>query len=142
VVGLSLVADLGMGLGPGDAARAGLVAARLSAAIALPDPNGAYYTSLLQHCGCTAFSHEAAAWLGGDDIAAKSAGARTNYSDPREMIGTFLAGLAPSAGTLTRVGTIGSAVLRSGRIRAGYSRANCEVASAIARRVGLVACRC
>jgi HD-GYP domain-containing protein (c-di-GMP phosphodiesterase class II)/DNA-binding CsgD family transcriptional regulator len=137
VVGLSLVADLGMGLEPGDAARAGFVAARMSAVLDLPDPSGAYYISLLQHCGCTAFSHEAAAWLGGDDIAAKSAGARTNYSDPREVVGTFLAGLAPSAGTLRRIGTIGTAMLRSGQIRAGYSRANCEVASAIARRVGL-----
>jgi HD-GYP domain-containing protein (c-di-GMP phosphodiesterase class II) len=137
IVGLSLVADLGMGLEPGDAARSCLVATRLADQLNLPGPAETYYTSLLQHCGCTAFSHEAAELFAGDDLAAKHAAVRTNFASPREIVGTYLLGLAPDAGPVGRLRSIGSAVGRSAQVTAGYSRANCEVASAIARRVGL-----
>jgi len=137
LVGLSLVSDLGMGLEPGDAARACLLATRLADRLGLPDAGEAYYTTLLQHCGCTAFSHEAASMLGGDDVAAKYAAVRTDYGDPRDVVSTYLLGLVPGTGPITRLRAMGSAVVNSGRIKNGYTRANCEVAAAIARRSGL-----
>jgi len=137
VVGYSLVSDLGMGQELGDAARACLVATRLAEHLGLPEASEVYYTTLLQHCGCTAFSHEAATFFGGDDLAAKSAALRTDYGDPREVLFTYLLGLAPQEGPLVRLRAMGTAVVRSGRIRAGYTAANCEVAAVTARRVGL-----
>ena len=139
VVGLSLVSDLGMGQEPGDAARACLIAVGLARRAGLSDLSEVYYTSLLQHCGCTAFSHEAAQLLGGDDIAAKAAGLRTDFGQPRQIVSDWLLELAPGTAPLTRLRVAGTAIVRSGQIRGGYATANCEVAAAIARRVGLSA---
>jgi HD-GYP domain-containing protein (c-di-GMP phosphodiesterase class II) len=107
LVGLSRVADMGMGLEPGEAARACLIAARLAAALGVPEPSDVYYTTLLQHVGCTAYAHEAARRFGGDEIAVKAAALRAD----------------PAAGDAA--------------VAAAYSRANCEVAAMTARRVGL-----
>ncbi|HEY7257838.1 MAG TPA: HD domain-containing phosphohydrolase [Gaiellales bacterium] len=137
LVGLSLVADVGMGLEPGEAARATVLAARLAADIGLAAPADAYYTTLLQHIGCTAYAHEAAAMLGGDEIAVKSAAVRTDFGSPREIFTVYLPNLAPHAGLFTRLRAAGVAATRSGRIVAGYSRANCEVAAMTGRRLGL-----
>jgi HD-GYP domain-containing protein (c-di-GMP phosphodiesterase class II) len=137
VVGLSLVSDVGMGQEPGDAARACLIAVGLARRAGLADLSEVYYTSLLQHCGCTAFSHEAAELLGGDDVAAKAAGLHTDFGQPRQVLSDWLMELAPGASPLTRLRVAGTAIVRSGQIRGGYTTANCEVAAAIARRVGL-----
>src|SRR5436190_11665507 len=137
LVGLSLVADVGMGLEPGEAARAALLAAGMAADLGLAAPADVYYTTLLQHIGCTAYAHEAAAMLGGDEIAVKSAAVRTDFGRPREVFTVYLPNLAPHAGLVTRLRTAGVAATRSGRIVAGYSRANCEVAAMTGRRLGL-----
>jgi hypothetical protein len=71
LTGLSVVADIGMGLEPGEAARASLVAVELARAVGAPDLSDVYYTTLLQHIGCTGYAHEAARLLGGDEIAVK-----------------------------------------------------------------------
>ena len=68
LIGLSLVADLGTGLDPGEAARACLLAMRLADEVGAPDRTDVFYTTLLQHLGCTAYAREAAARLGGDEI--------------------------------------------------------------------------
>src|SRR5438105_6312916 len=78
---MSLVADVGMGLEPGEAARATLVAVELATAVGAPDTSDVYYTTLLQHIGCTAYAHEAAALLGGDGIAVKRAVVRISSAD-------------------------------------------------------------
>src|SRR5262249_24753086 len=120
-------------------ARACLIAVGLARRAGLPDLSEVYYTSLLQHCGCTAFSHEAAELLGGDDVAAKAAGLRTDFGQPRQIVSDWLMELAPDAAPPTRLRVAGTAIVRSGQIRGGYATANCEVAAAIARRVGLSA---
>jgi putative nucleotidyltransferase with HDIG domain len=101
------------------------------------EPSDVYYVTLLQHAGCTAYAHEAASLLGGDEIAVKSAAVRTDFSRPREVLGSYLPGLAPSAGALTRLRVAAVAAGRSRHITRGYTRANCEVAALTARRVGL-----
>jgi HD-GYP domain-containing protein (c-di-GMP phosphodiesterase class II) len=137
LAGLSLVADAGMGLEPGEAGRAALVAVELAALADAPDPAEVYYTALLQHIGCTAYAHEAARMLGGDEIAVKRAAVRTNFARPADVAGTYLPSLAPSARLATRLVAAGTAAVRARAIVQGYSRANCEVAARTAERVGL-----
>jgi HD-GYP domain-containing protein (c-di-GMP phosphodiesterase class II) len=137
LAGLSLVSDAGMGLEPGEAARAALVAMELAAAVGAAEPADVYYTTLLQHVGCTAYAHEAAALLGGDEIAVKAAAMRTDFSDPRDIVRTYLPNLAPTARPLMRLRAAGTAAVRGRAIVRGYSRANCEVAARTAERVGL-----
>src|SRR5919205_796376 len=90
LVGLSLVADVGMGLEPGEAGRAAVLAARLTADMGLASPADVYYTTLLQHIGCTAYAHEAAAMLGGDEIAAKRAAVSTDFGNLGEVLRGYL----------------------------------------------------
>jgi putative nucleotidyltransferase with HDIG domain len=131
LAGLSLVADVGMGLEPGEASRAALVAMEL-------DPTAeAYYTTLLQHIGCTAYAHEAARALGGDEIAVKRAAVHTDFARPQEVLRTYLPNLAPSGRLATRLVAAGTAVAKARTVVEGYSRANCEVAARTAERVGL-----
>jgi HD-GYP domain-containing protein (c-di-GMP phosphodiesterase class II) len=137
LVGLSRIADIGMGLEPGEAARAAVIAAVLARELDLPEPSDVYYVTLLQHVGCTAYAHEAAALLGGDEIAVKAAAARTDFDDVGDVLLGYLPRLAPDAGALARLRAAGTATVRARRITAGYSRANCEVAALTARRVGL-----
>ena len=137
LAGLSLVADAGMGLEPGEAARAALVAMELAAAVDAPERRDIYYTTLLQHIGCTAYAHEAAALLGGDEIAVKSAALHTDFADPRDILRSYLPHLAPTADILTRLRAAGTAAVRARDVGRGYSRANCEVAARTAERVGL-----
>jgi HD-GYP domain-containing protein (c-di-GMP phosphodiesterase class II) len=137
LVGLSRIADIGMGLEPGEAARAAVIAAQLTRELDLPEPSDIYYVTLLQHVGCTAYSHEVAALLGGDDIAVKSAAARTDFDDASDVLLRYLARLAPDAGAGTRLRAASVAALRARQITAGYSQANCEVAARTAQRAGL-----
>jgi hypothetical protein len=103
LVGLSLVADVDMGQQPGTSARAGFIAARLVDSLDAENASAVYYTTLLQHVGCTAFAHEGAALLGGDEIAVKAAAVGTDFGDPRDVLVRFLARLAPAAPPLDRV---------------------------------------
>lgn len=137
LAGLSVVADLGMGLEPGEAGRAALVALELAAAADAPDPADVYYTTLLQHIGCTAYAHEAAALLGGDEIAVKRAAVHTDFGDRRDIARSYLPQLAPTAGAATRLRAAATAAVRSRQIVQGYSSSNCEVAARTAERVGL-----
>ena len=137
LAGLSLVADLGMGLEPGEAGRAALVAVGLADSVGAEEPGDVFYTALLQHVGCTGFAHEAAALLGGDEIAVKRAAVRTDFGDPRDVVRTYLPHLAPAATVATRLRAAGTAAVRARAIVEGYSRANCEVAARMAERLGL-----
>lgn len=137
LVGLSLVSDVGMGLEPGEAARSCVLSARLAESLEPSAASDAYWAGLLQHVGCTAYAHEAAALLGGDEIAVKRAAVRTDFSKPGEVVGSYLRALAPEAAPLVRLRAAGVAVARQRQIVEGYSRANCEVAALTARRIGL-----
>ena len=104
-----------MGLEPGEASRAALVAIELAALDGTADASDVYYTTLLQHVGCTAYAHEAARLLGGDEIAVKRASVQTDFARPREVLRTYLPSLAPSARLASRA--------RRGGHRGGEARA-------------------
>jgi HD-GYP domain-containing protein (c-di-GMP phosphodiesterase class II) len=138
LAGLSVASDLGFGLRPETAMRSCLVATGLARALDLPDTEVAdtYYTSLLFHVGCPAFSHETAA-LFGNELAITRAVARTNLADPAD----FLATLVPEAtrGLPQRArDMLAERLLELGeQFGRSYDTASCEVASAVARRIGL-----
>src|SRR6266851_4318295 len=92
---MSLVADIGMRLEQGETARAALVAVELAIEVGAPDPSDIYYTTLLQHIGCTAYAHEAAALLGGDEIAVKRAAMHTNFGNAGAVLDSCVATTSP-----------------------------------------------
>lgn len=64
---LSLATDLAIGAPLETVARTCLVATHLASCIGAAAPRDVYYAALLRHIGCTAWAHEAAAIVGGDD---------------------------------------------------------------------------
>ena len=132
-----MVADIGMGLVPGEAGRAALVAVELADAADAEHPSDVYYVTLMQHIGCTGYAYEAARLLGGDEIAVKRAAIRTDFNKPLEVVRHYLPQLAPAAPLTTRIRVASTAALSARDIVQGYSRSNCEVAARTAERVGL-----
>ena len=137
LAGLSMVADIGMGLVPGEAGRAALVAVELADAVGAEHPSDVYYATLMQHIGCTGYAYEAARLLGGDEIAVKRAAIRTDFNKPLEVVRHYLPQLAPAAPLTTRIRVASTAALNARDIVQGYSRSNCEVAARTAERLGL-----
>jgi HD-GYP domain-containing protein (c-di-GMP phosphodiesterase class II) len=136
--GLSVASDLGFGLPPETAMRSCLLATGLARKLGLPEEavSDSFYASLLFHVGCPAYAHETVA-LFGDELTLLRAVARTNLADPADWTATMLPeatrGLPPQAREeyaerLIRDGPT------FGRL---FDIASCEVASAVARRVGL-----
>jgi hypothetical protein len=98
LVGLSGIADVGMGMEQGEAAGAALLGVRLAEALGVREHSDVYYVTLLQHIGCTAYAHEAAALLGGDELAVKAAAIRTDFGSASDVLLGYLPRLAPGRG--------------------------------------------
>lgn len=138
LAGLSMVADLGYGFPMGQAMRSCTVGVALAHKLGLPDDDvvDVLYTSLLLHVGCIGFSHEM--WVHfGDEYVANRAGDRTNFADPRDILGTLIphstSQLRPAARlkAATFIVTSGRAFGRQ------YDTTVCEVGRDTARRIGL-----
>ena len=101
---LSQVTDLGMGQPLEDAIRSCLLATGLARRMDLNerDVGNIYYTTLLQHVGCTAYARETAALFGGNDIAVNAGGARIYFGDQTEGLGFLLFALGKGATPLVR----------------------------------------
>jgi HD-GYP domain-containing protein (c-di-GMP phosphodiesterase class II)/DNA-binding CsgD family transcriptional regulator len=139
IAALSQVTDLGMGQPPEDAIRSCLLATGLARRMGLDerDVGDIYYATLLQHVGCTAYAHETAALLGGDDIAIRAGGARIDFSNPREALPFLLLEVGKSATPLVRARAVITAIRKGQKFDEELSRSNCEVAVHMARRLGL-----
>ncbi|MBA2577672.1 MAG: HD domain-containing protein [Euzebyaceae bacterium] len=124
---------------PEESLRSALVATGLARGLDLGEDEVAdvFYTALLQHVGCTAFAHETAALLGGDDRAVNAAGAKTNFADPTDVLRTFLPELTGGADVFRRLRLVTAAMVRGAKMDQGLPRANCEVAATMAERLGL-----
>jgi HD-GYP domain-containing protein (c-di-GMP phosphodiesterase class II)/DNA-binding CsgD family transcriptional regulator len=136
---LSLVTDLGVGQPPESALRTCLLATRLARTMDVPDDAVAttFYTALLLRLGCTAYAHETATQLGGDDIAVRRAGVRTDFADRRQVVLGFLPEILAGTATVTKARILVSFARHGRRLAAESGRADCEVASATARRLDL-----
>jgi HD-GYP domain-containing protein (c-di-GMP phosphodiesterase class II) len=138
---LSLVTDLGMGYPPEQAMEAALIATELARRLDVPavGVSDVYYTTLLLHVGCTAYAHEVALRFGGDDIAFRAASQRIDAGNAREVLSDFILQVAKGSSPLMRARSIGVLLTRGNAIGNEASRATCEVAAQLARRIGLPA---
>lgn len=135
---VSLVADAGYGLAPGDSMRASAIAVRLADAVGASEAvaREAFFTSLLRHVGCVGFAHEMAAMFG-DDLQANEAGSRTNFARRSDVFTTLLPGIVAGGAPGTQLRRALRLVTRGPRIGAAYETATCEVGRETARRMGL-----
>jgi len=95
-----------------------------------------FYASLLFHVGCPAYSHETAA-LFGNELTLLGAVAKTNLADSEDYAATLIPeatrGLPPGSRD-----ELAERIVRHGPTFGRlFDIASCEVASAVARRVGL-----
>jgi HD-GYP domain-containing protein (c-di-GMP phosphodiesterase class II) len=136
--GLSLVADLGYGLDPGHAMRSCLVGVSLARKVGLSEREVAeiFYTSLLSHVGCAAFSHEMSAVFG-DELMANRAAARTNFADPRDTLVTLIPESTRGMPPLARARIAAFIVARGRELGRSYCSTVCEIAKETARRIDL-----
>jgi HD-GYP domain-containing protein (c-di-GMP phosphodiesterase class II) len=136
--GLSGVLDLGTGAALDESVKRCVVGARLASAVGgSPDlVRDVMYTSLLQHLGCTAPSHELAREFG-DDISAIRMSFLADTTRPSEVLRTFIPGVAAASGRgrLATVATV-AAMARTAR-DTSHPIATCEVAATAADRLGL-----
>ena len=136
--GLSLVSDMGLGLPPEDALRCCLVGTALARKIDLSETEVAdvFYTSLLQHIGCTGYAHESyLVWR--DDIAANRAAQRTNFAHLTDIYTTYLFTLTRSMGAVQRAHMVARLTTKGPGFLKRFTTATCEVAAQTARRLGL-----
>lgn len=140
LLGLTGVADLGMGQPVGAAARTCHAAVGIARVLGCDEQttSDVFYAALLQHVGCTAYSHEASL-LFGNELSIKRASLRTDFERPREVLLDYLPTIMREAPPGDRLRTAANALLRSGGLVAGYTAANCEVAAGVARRLELSA---
>jgi len=139
---LSLATDLGMGQPLEQALRTCLVALGLAErlGVAGEELGEVYYVALLRFIGCTADAHEIAAMAGGDDLALRAAVAPVmGSSSQREFAGTVMPVIGRGRPPLQRARLV-AAMMRTGQRRAREGvRADCELAEALASRLGFSA---
>ncbi len=128
-----------MGQPPEDAIRSCLLATSLAHQMDLGagDICDVYYVTLLQHVGCTAYAHETAALLGGDDIAVGAGGAKIDFANPSEALPFLLFELGKGAKPFGRARVVIAAISQGQKVDRELYRSNCEVAAHMARRLGL-----
>jgi HD-GYP domain-containing protein (c-di-GMP phosphodiesterase class II) len=133
---LSVATDLGMGQEPEKAVRGCLVATDLARAMGLPDTDvrDVFYTTLLQHVGCTAPAHETA-YLLGDDPAVAPQAERTDVASRRETLALLAAaGRGTGVHRVRHLARMVAAGKDGGR---RIARAACEVGALMAVRLRL-----
>jgi HD-GYP domain-containing protein (c-di-GMP phosphodiesterase class II) len=135
--GLAAVTDLGTGSATDESLRRCVVAARLARAAGCDDDDVRHvlYVSLLEHIGCTAYSHESAR-IWGDDIVPTRLAFLMNVDDLRDIFRVWVPGLAEATGR-SRARALATTVRSIREVDANGPRATCEVATEASRRLGL-----
>lgn len=136
---LSLVTDLATGYPPETAVRACLLASRMAAeaGLGLQDRSRVFYTTLLRYVGCTASSHEAAVYLGGQDIEVNRRMTLVDRARPVEALPILLSLAGDGAAGPGRLWAAGRVLAAGPRLGSQINRSHCEVAARMAERVGL-----
>ena len=135
--GLSGATDLGAGAPLEESLKRAVVSVRLARATGCgtDQARDVLYAGLLQHLGCTAYSHESATWFG-DDLTATRAAFTTNAARPADVLRTFVPMVAAGSGR-TRGRTLLALLAHGRRLERDGPVATCEVASRAAERLGL-----
>ncbi len=138
---LSLATDLGMGQPLEQALRTCLIALALGDRIGLKpeELSDVYYVALLRFLGCTADAFEAAAMVGGDEIAIRAAIAPVLGGSSGDFAANVLPRIGQGLSPLRRARLLGR--MMAGGVSAGREgvRAGCEMAEHLAARIGLPA---
>jgi HD-GYP domain-containing protein (c-di-GMP phosphodiesterase class II)/predicted DNA-binding protein (UPF0251 family) len=135
--GLSLVTDIGSGSPLEESLKRCLVATRLAKIIGSPDADvsDVLYTALLQHLGCTAYSHEVArAW--GDDVVTTRVSFLSSSGELSDMWRVWIPGMAQATGR-SRARVLATTVVTARRMDAAGPAATCEVARGASQGLGL-----
>jgi HD-GYP domain-containing protein (c-di-GMP phosphodiesterase class II)/DNA-binding CsgD family transcriptional regulator len=135
--GLSLVTDIGTGSPLEESLKRCLVAARLARVMGCTDSevSDVLYTALLQHLGCTAYSHEAArVW--GDDIITARVNFLSSSGELKDMWRLWIPGIAQATGR-SKARALATTVVTARRMDAEGTAATCEVARAASQGLGL-----
>src|SRR5579884_3736414 len=136
IAALSLATDLGMGQPMEQALRTCLLGLAERLGLGPRDLGELYYVALLRFLGCTADAHEAAAVLGGDELAFRAAVAPALGGSPVAFLGRAAAVVGRGRGPVGRARAVG-AFLRGVPLVRGGVAAHCELAENLARRLGL-----
>jgi HD-GYP domain-containing protein (c-di-GMP phosphodiesterase class II) len=117
--------------------RTCIVAVRLAETLGLAEAAGreVYYVALLRPVGCTASAREAAEVLG-DELAAGAWFATVDQGRPLQMLTTLLRHVGAGEPPVRRAARLATTLARMSSLL-GTVRAHCEVAQAIAGRLGL-----
>jgi HD-GYP domain-containing protein (c-di-GMP phosphodiesterase class II)/predicted DNA-binding protein (UPF0251 family) len=135
--GLSLVTDIGTGSPLEESLKRCLVATRLAKIIGSADTevSDVLYTALLQHLGCTAYSHEVArAW--GDDVVTTRVSFLSSSGELSDMWRVWIPGMAQATGR-SKARVLATTVVTARRMDAEGSAATCEVARGASQGLGL-----
>jgi hypothetical protein len=137
VAAWSLAIDLGLGLPQEHVLRQCRIALGLAERLGLDEADRAavYYVAMLAWVGCTADSHELAHQFG-DDLALRADAHRVDLAG-LPMVGFLLRRAGTGRPPLRRAGMAAALVATGGRGAAEAMTAHCQVAAAIARRLGL-----
>lgn len=135
--GLSVTMDLGTGAPLEESLKRCVVATRLARSLGVGDEQvrDVVYTSLLEHLGCTAYSHELGR-IFGHDVATIRAGFLSQPGNPGDLLRTFVPMVAEASGR-SRARTLASALTAGRQVDAAGPVATCEVAALSAARLGL-----
>lgn len=138
LAGLSVVSDMGYGLPVETAMRSCLVGTALGRKVGLSEAETAnvFYVSLLLHVGCVAFSHETAA-LFGDDLAVNRAAIRTNLTQVRHVFSTLIPEMIRDMPPASQLKSAAVMTTQGKGFAKAHDLASCEVARAVAVRIGL-----
>lgn len=134
---LSLVTDLANGHPMERALRACLLATGLARAHGLAPAAVAdvYHAGLVRFIGCTAYAHEEAWALGGDDIEFRRAFAMVDPRSSGELLAFTFGALARGAGVVRRVGAVARVLTGAERLFTALAHSQCEVGQRLATRL-------
>jgi HD-GYP domain-containing protein (c-di-GMP phosphodiesterase class II) len=134
---LSLATDLAIGAPLETVARTSRVAAHLARRFQLPaaQQRDVFYAAMLRHIGCTAWAHEAAALVGGDDHDVIQTFEGVDRARRSAVVGRALQ-LGRKRGGTKRIRAIAGA-LSSPQAGARLAAAQCAQAEALAGDLGL-----
>ena len=139
IAALSLATDLGMGQPMEQALHTCLLAVKVGRSLGLSESSlsDVYYLALLRFIGCTSDAHEAAAAVGGDEIANRAGLAQVLMADTPEFMGHLFRHYAEGQPPLSRLRFLAGALAEG---TAGAKRTiaeHCEVAQMLAARMGI-----
>jgi HD-GYP domain-containing protein (c-di-GMP phosphodiesterase class II) len=136
---LSLATDAGNGFPLEKSLRNAVIAVRLGERAGLdPRPlSDVFYVALLRSIGCTAYAHETAALLGGDDVAFHAVYETLDPGRPAAMLRDVVTGMGAWAPPAIRARSVARFLAVGARKGREAMASACEVSVSLARRLGL-----